>query len=687
MRNKIFIVMVVAILATLTSYSNNVLDVDTTAYTLNEVTVSGLYKSRAGTNNKITSIELRETNHGQSLDYVLATLPNIFSYGDTGTKMGYNYIRMRGMGQERMNITLDGMPWNETEDFGCYFSNMPNMMASIHYIDVINGASVTNNGSAAYAGSIALESVNLKTDTVSYAEVGAGSFNSFKTSVVYNMGVKKDWGLHVQATQQQTDGYKENVFNNSQNLTFKVGRFFNEYHSLDLLSMNGFHRNGQGYQGVTEDLLPTHLNPFKQMISGNRQTETDNFYTTYNRLQYKGTFNNNLFLTASTYFSHQTGDYRVGWDDETAPTGKVLNNYHLNFNMVGLMVTTKWVAKNNLSLIGGVNADYYQRKHTGYDIANTDSVINIWHSNGIPSYYKNIGHKPEANIFATVNYTPFHKFNINANIQYRVTELNYKVQQPAYMDTEYDKDFKHTWNFINYGLTIDYNLNRHNKIYAKYSVTNKEPSRTDLFGGEYIAADSPLNTNNERVNDIEIGWNFNYHKFNANVNYYYMNFKDELVATGELSSVNFLPIHEQMNTYRTGIELSAKYNPFNTFNIIFNGAWSINKIKDLSTNNTFSPKWILFGEVNYTFGKVKVGINTNYRSVMYMDVQNQYPLKSFFALNAYTSLTVLKRVDLGLYLDNITNRLNISNGSVADNTPYYLIDNPFSFFIDAKIRF
>lgn len=686
MKNKILISLVL-ILAVLSTKASSVNDIDTTVYTLKEVTVSALYKSKVGANNTLSSNTLRETNHGQSLDKVLSQLPNIFYYGDSGTDMGYNYIRLRGMGQERMNITLDGMPWNESEDFGCYFSNIPNMMASMSYINVLNGASVTNNGTAAYAGTISLESVNLRKDTVSYAELGGGSFNSFKTSVVYNMGVKKEWGLHVQATQQQTDGYKENTFNNSQNLTVKVGKFFNNKHSLDLLSMNGFHRNGQGYQGVTEEYLDKHPNPFKQAISGNRQTETDNFYTTYNRLQYKGTFSDNIFLTASAYYSHQLGDYRIGWDDEEAPSGKVLNNYHLNFNMIGVMATTKWVIKNNLSLVGGINADYYQRKHIGYDIANTDSVINIWHANGKPSYYNNVGRKPEVNVFATVNYSPLKNLGLSGSIQYRATELKYRVNQAAYMDTEYDKDFQHTWNFVNYSLMADYSFNSNNTVYAKYSVTNREPSRTDLFGGEYISIDSPLNTDHECVNDLEIGYNVKYDRIKANINYYYMNFKDELVATGELSPINFLPIHEQMNTYRSGIEVSAEYNPFKTFNIIANGAWSVNKIKDLSTNNTFSPKWVVFGEVNYTFGKVKVGLNTNYRSTMYMDVQNEFKLKQFFSLNAYTSMTVLKRVDLGVYLNNITNRLNISNGSVADNIPYYLIDNPFSFFIDCKIRF
>lgn len=686
MKTKLIFVMAL-LLSALVLQASNVSMSDTTAFTLDGVTVTSLYRPKAGTNNSFKASDITEVNHGQSLDYLISRFPNVFAYGDTGTDMGYNYIRLRGMGQERMNITLDGMPWNESEDFGCYFSNMPDMMSSMHEINVFNGAAVTSNGTAAYAGNIAMESVNLKTDTISYAEFGAGTFNSYKLSTVYNMGVKKGWGLHVKATHQQTDGYKENVFNNSQNLTLKVGKFFNSKHSLDLLTMNGFHRNGQGYMGVTEDQLPTSMNPFKQILSGNRQTETDNFYTTYNRLQYKGTFSDNLFFTSSLYYSHQTGDYRVGWDDEEAPTGKVLNNYHLNFNMVGVMATTKWLIRDNFSLIGGVNADYYKRTHTGYDIANTDSVINIWHPNGVESFYKNSGVKPEVNVFTTLNYNPFSKFNISGSVQYRTTQLKYVVHQPAFMDTEYDKNFRHTWNFVNYGFTIDYGFDEHNTIYAKYSETNREPSRTDLFGGEYITIDSPLNTDHERVNDVEVGYNVKYNRIKGNINYYYMNFKDELVATGELSPINFLPIHEQMNTYRTGIEASLSYNPFKTFNIIASGAWSINKIKDLKTDNTFSPKWIAFGEVNYTFGKLKIGANVNYRSKMYMDVNNDFSIRPAFTLNAYGSITVLKNVDLSLFLNNITNRLNISNGTTDGVTPYYLVDNPFSFFVDCKIFF
>lgn len=660
---------------------------DTISTKLDEVTVSSLYRSSIGANNTITSATLHEKNHGQGLDYVISTLPNIYAYNDNGLHTGYTYFRMRGMGQERINITYDGIPWNEPEDFGCYFSNSPDVMGSMHSIKVENGASVTNNGSAAYAGNVSLESVNLMTDTESYAEIGGGSFNTFRTSVVYNMGVKKNWGLHIKATQQQTDGYKEHSFNNSQAFTFKTGYFFNKNHSLDVLSMTGFHRNGQGYLGLPKNELPKHLNPFKQIRSGNMPQETDNFLTTYNRIQYKGKISESVFLTSSLYWNAQNGDYRIGWYDETLPTGKALNNYHLVYNMYGINTTVKWYANNKLSIIGGVNGYIYERVHKGYDIANTDSIVNIWHENGAIPYYSNKGMKPDFSVFGTLKYSPVNNFNLQGSIQYRTTQLRYTVNKPAFDDV-YDKSFNHTWNFLNYNISADYTFNKYNNVYVKYSVTNREPSRTDLFGGEYITEDSPLNTQSERANDFELGYSFTNNKFNANINLFYIDFNNELVATGELSPINFLPIHKQINTYRNGFEVTASYNPVSSLNIILNGSYLNTKLKAYDTQCTFSPHVLCFGEVNYTFGKsIKVGVNTQYRSKMYLDVSNEYYLNPSWVLNAYMNAKVCKNVELSVNLDNITNRLNMSNGSVDGGDVYYIVDSPFTFYVGCKFNF
>ena len=112
------------------------------SYSLDEVSVTSLYRNNVTTGSILDATALKTTNHGQGPDYVFSTLPNIYAYNDNGTHMGYTYFRIRGMRQERMNVTLDGMPWNESEDFGCYFSNSPDLMGSMHTIKVERGASI-----------------------------------------------------------------------------------------------------------------------------------------------------------------------------------------------------------------------------------------------------------------------------------------------------------------------------------------------------------------------------------------------------------------------------------------------------------------------------------------------------------------------------------------------------------------
>ena len=360
--------------------------------------------------------------------------------------------------------------------------------------------------------------------------------------------------------------------------------------------------------------------------------------------------------------------------------------------MYGVNAILKYYAKDNLSFTGGVNTSLYYRYHKGFDIP-SDTIINAWHDKGTYTpYYSNRGFKPDVNVFAGTTWSPFDKFHVDVNIQYRHTGLKYTVYTPAYGDVVNDVDYSHNWDFFNYSAGLTYDINNTSKVYARYVVTNREPSRTDLFCNEYRAKDSEMNTASERVNDVEIGYELknNFISFNANI--FYMNFSDELVATGELSSTNFLPLHKQYDSYRTGIELSTDIQPIKDLHFLVNAAWSENKVQtdEYKTNHTFSPGSTLFGEVNYLFNnKVKVGINTQYHSEMYMNLANTSKLPELFTMGAYVNARLNKTVELGLVCDNITNRLNVSNGSYdsVQDQSYYLIDAPFTFMATAKFHF
>ena len=299
---------------------------------INEITVVSFYRNSVDAGSVVEKDDLVRDNYGQEPSHLFAEMPSIISLSDNGTDFGYGYFRIRGLDQTRVNITMDGCPWNEAEDFGSYFANSPDLMSSMKSIKVERGGSSSNNGIAGSAGGINMESIDIFDWSRSYATLSAGSYNSYKGTVVYNMLPSDGWGLHIKGTHQQTDGYREFGFNKSQALTVKTGYKFDKNHTLDFLTMNGFHRNGQGWIGVSMDELKE-----RPRANGNPASDDDNWFMSMNRVQYKGRVANNIVLTSAAYAQFQTGSYRMDLDNymirmsdpKWAPMG-IVYDYHLH---------------------------------------------------------------------------------------------------------------------------------------------------------------------------------------------------------------------------------------------------------------------------------------------------------------------------------------------------------------------
>ena len=128
---------------TFISYAN-----DSIKVTIDEITVTSFYKSKVNNNDKIDDDKLLSVNYGQEPSHVFSKMPSIISLNDNGTEFGYGYYRIRGLDQTRINVTLDGCPWNEAEDFGSYFANSPDLMSSMQSITVERGTNSSYNGVA-----------------------------------------------------------------------------------------------------------------------------------------------------------------------------------------------------------------------------------------------------------------------------------------------------------------------------------------------------------------------------------------------------------------------------------------------------------------------------------------------------------------------------------------------------------
>ena len=153
---------------------------------IDEVTIVGFYNNSFTTSETIDKEYLNKKNICQEPSYILAEQPSIMAYSDTGNEFGYAYFRIRGIDQSRINMTLDGMPLNEGEDLGVYFSNIPNMVGSLQSINVHRGASSLQNGTSGYCGSINFESVKLSQPQ--YTNINGGSFG---ISSVNKKSIKK----------------------------------------------------------------------------------------------------------------------------------------------------------------------------------------------------------------------------------------------------------------------------------------------------------------------------------------------------------------------------------------------------------------------------------------------------------------------------------------------------------------
>lgn len=648
---------------------------------IDEVNVTSFYRNNVLTGSLITSDELSKSNLQQEPSHLFAKLPSIFSMSDNGTEYGYGYFRIRGLDQTRINVTLDGCPWNEAEDFGVYFANVPDLLSSMQSVKIERGASSMYNGIAGVAGGVNFESIDVFKPHKSYASLGYGSDKTFENSVVYNMTPTDKWGLHVRATHFQTDGYRDYSSNNSHSFAFKTAYKFNDKNIIDFFGVTGYHRNGQGWIFNSKEELAS--NP---RANGNSKKDTDDFWTSFLKLQYKGWISDHALLTSALYFQTQRGSYRMDLDnymqrmvDHTWEIGATnsLYSYGLRYYMEGTSNALKLIY-DKFNVTAGVSAyNYYRHHFLDNKSENVNFSDNVYNGG---DYYNNGGNKFDLTLFGIANYTIFSNLKVNANVQYRHVNFTYTdlLSNNKYSGSELGSK----WNFVNYGLGLEYNPTYNLKTYARFNHVNREPTRSDMFGGnEYITYNADgtpaiATSKAEKANDWELGAEYVTNGFKFNVNLFYMKFKDELVLNGEFG-LNGLPQHENAkSSKRYGVEVSEYWNAWDGLN--FDNTFSLSKNK-VSTetfgdnmNSILSPSIIWNTDLSWKKPTYGIGLNFNFYSKMYVDMSNEHYIPNGCTFNLYGNIKFSKALEFIGKINNIFNRTNYCSGAVgaSDETLY-----------------
>jgi len=636
--------------------------------TLNTFEVIGIRANKISPITKMT-LDRKEIDivyYSQELPLLLNKTPNVTTSTDGGHNQGYVYFRLRGIDQTRINMTLNGIPLNEPEDQGVYFSNYPGFINSIESMQIQRGVGTSSNGVSSYGGSINFESKQ-GFDKGTIIQLGYGTFKKDFHNFSYS---NKPILL-----QMISDGFNINTYDFSveNSGSFLIhGGYYGEKNIIKTISFIGASNNGMAWLGVPKPYIQD-----DPRINMNTDREDDNFKQSIVSLIYTRKISNKSTITSTVYYNRLDGEwdldlYNLGVDQinyDSIIIYKPLKNYQLKHNFYGLISNFNYRNK-KLRIDIGIHINGYNREHSSTIVPYLNKL------------YVNTGYKNEYSSFVKVQYNA-NKFLFFGDIQLRYVNFRYVG----------DMDMNNMdWLFFNPRFGITYLSGENTNVYLSVGTTGREPTRNDIFGGE----DNPVeyyNVKPESVIDVESGINYKSKKIDFHGNIYYMDFKNELTHNGIIGE-NSLPIMTNVEkSFRSGIELDFTWIIYNNNKFIIkyinNTIFSYNIIKDSGRKfmPLYTPNFIMNNMIFIGKGKIYLTVENKLQSRSYIDWENKHFVKGFYTINTSFNWLFYKDLSVNIRFNNITNQMYFTNGYVYDGSDCLYVNPPFNLFLTLKMVF
>lgn len=529
----------------------------------------------------INASSLTQKNLGQDLPFLLNQLPSVTITSDAGNGIGYTGIRIRGTDATRINVTLNGIPFNDAESQGTYFVDIPDIFSSTNSIQVQRGIGTSTNGGGAFGATI-----NLFTNEFmdsAYAEISNtyGSFNTWRNSIKAGTGLLKNhFTADIRLSRISSDGFIDRARSNLQSLYFSTA-YINDKTSLRFNFISGKEKTYQAWYGVPQDLLKTDptYNPAGMEKPGTPyDNQTDNYQQDHFQLFYNQKINTHLDLNVATFLTHGNGYYEeykkdedyakynlpnvVVGNDTIYTTDLVRRRWLDNYFYGQIFSLQSHIAKNEFT-IGG-NWSRYNGKHYGQV---------IWAENSAPKdveYYHLPATKSDVAVYAKWLFKINQQWSIFNDVQYRHVEyeMNGFQDNPTLF-------IRRQFNFINPKTGISFN-DAKTHAYLSYALAGKEPNRDDFEAAE-LEQPKP-----EFLHDFETGFSKKINRFSLAATLYYMLYKDQLVLTGKINQEGSYTRVNVPNSYRLGLEIQAAAKPVDWLEVSANATFSRNKIKEFA---------------------------------------------------------------------------------------------------------
>lgn len=563
-------------------------------------------------------------------------VPSIYAQSDNGDATGYSYMRMRGLDQTRINYNLNGIPLNEMEDQGIYFSNMPGFYNYISNVSVERGIGTSKYGNTSVAGSVNMETQSLAEKSLHLRGVIYSPATYFYNGT-YSSGLgKKGFYLQLGGSWINNQGFKEHSGNQGGSIYYNFG-IVKKDNIIKIWGFNGWSTNQLSYLGVPMDSLQKDYRMNLNMVS-DKDTFNQNLVC-INWINYKLT---NITFNTSGYFSNVNGQY--------SSFGTL---YGVNSYQGGVMTNMLFEGGDNKVNLG-LNTNIYTRKHFGSDFNG------YYFPSGLDtsySRYTNQGFKNDLILYIKWNHQ-MGEFNFFTDVQGRFVNFNIN-NNPGY-----------NWLFCNPKIGFKW-IRDYNQVYLSIGITSREPTRTDLVqsviqNGNLVGANadnadrflSSQRLEPERVFNIEVGYSRKTKVIDFNVNGYLMNIRNEFAPNGLIDQGSGFMVKQSLeSTLRIGVETDAKINwkGFSAFCAI-SGGWNRYWIGSVTGTIPFSPNLTAGGGLSYSRWGATIGLIGNFTSQMAMnlDPSPNYST-SYSLLTAYVNYR-LKGWIIGLNMNNILNQ-------------------------------
>ena len=673
-----------------------------------------------------------------SVNNLLDMMPGMITTSDAGNGLGATYMRLRGIDQTRINTTLNGVTINNPESQGSWLVNLPDMGNYIEEVSVQSGAN-TSAGSTSYGGRIDFATKSIPDKPFAEMKASYGTFNTQHFAASAGTGlIGKRFSMLASYSNIRSDGYidRSDVNLNSVFLTAQLNLIdfkkpldyvgdYKSYGTLKFHFLYGSEVSGLAWDGVPYEMLETNrtynscgLYYTDDGVEHTYADSKDHYQQQYYQIEYTNSWvrdkgRRTHHVQVMPYLTRGKGYYQQYKDDKKITnygleplfdslkradfiTQKYLDNYFYGIRAQysgSQRFGEPWGdADQGVRWMAGVDVNNYNGKHFGNVLWSQPGRIQDFPCDY--QWYNGTGDKLQSKVFGVFRYW-FKDFSVSAELQYR--HVDYRIAGTVDDNEMGDVTQQYHWDFVNPKIDLHYVLNGAKLKHSfdlSFATANHEATRDDI-----VAAPADRKPVPESLLDLEFSYMFYNDKFFVNTTLYGMNYKNQLVRTGELDLTGDALMTNVPKSFRAGIEISAAYRPVRFFTWHINGCFSINRVLDYThrvvnydsnwnedgtvdtylgnTPISFSPAVVMANDFTFTPLKdFNISFTTKFVSKQYLDNSGDdtYCLKPFSYSNLHLSYVfhfrALKDLELFFHINNIFNAKYESNAWLSSS--YYM---------------